>query len=146
MWPRLVEVCMPNEFAFHDEAFTRSCREAYTPPVTSTRRPARVSIATLSFVVFSFVEHLQEPHVDLLDGVAHAFHPAARVSLRQAPVRLCRCRRSAATGAPVSPTTPLMLERRKRRSIGGDLHRLFPDTLIDERPPLVLRVPWRAAR
>lgn len=26
-----------------------------------------------------------------------------------------------------------MLERRERRSIGGDLDRLFPDTLIDER-------------
>ncbi|WP_217445507.1 hypothetical protein [Burkholderia metallica] len=99
-----------------------------------------------SFMAFFFVEHLEEPQVDLLDGVAHAFHPAARMSLRQAPVRMCRCRRSAATGAPVSLTTPLMLERRKHRSIGGDLHRLFPDTLIDEGPPPVLRVPWRAAR
>ncbi|WP_243771771.1 hypothetical protein [Burkholderia sp. D-99] len=89
-------------------------------------------------MAFTFVVQLREPHVDQLDGGAHAFHPAARVAFRQAPVRMSRCRRSTATGAPVSLTTPLMLERRKRRSIGGDLHRRFPDTLIDERPPSVI--------
>lgn len=97
-------------------------------------------------MAFFFVEQIEEPHVDLLDGGAHAFHPAARAAFRQAPARMGRGRRSVATGAPVSLTTPLMLERRARRSLRGDLHRPFPDTLIDEQaavPGLVLR---RAAR
>lgn len=97
-------------------------------------------------MAFFFVEQIEEPHVDLLDGGAHAFHPAARVALRQAPARVGRGRRSAATGAPVSLATPLMLERRARRSIGGDLHRLFPDTRIDEQAAVRDLVPRRAAR
>ncbi|WP_254608044.1 hypothetical protein [Burkholderia lata] len=32
----------------------------------------------------------------------------------------------------------MKLERRKRRSIGGDLHRLFPDSLIDEQAATVI--------